>query len=973
MAAYFTIEIGDNPDLAKIAQIVEIRKGRAELLAFLKKSFAELEPDELLRWLFLNRWKAIFTTNYDCGIQRCYEVNPDPLQNPVTITKTSELVSCDFRFQIPIYHLHGCLFGSSQSDIIITEDDYAKFRTNRKMMFELLKNEFATSTILYIGYSNRDPNWKVILDEIRAEFLPYPTPPSYRIAPTTDPLDIEILKAKGIETLEFTLEDFRKITVSSLSAGRISSDLLQRIGKEIPSELAPSFDKNPAAVIRLLSSWDFVNQAPFNLSPNVSDYLRGDRPNWALVGKRLFFERDIEEQVYDDLLDYATTSSKVPRLIIVLGSAGYGTSTLLMALSAGLVKDNAGPVFMHKPGTPLLEGDIEFLTTIFPNQRPFLVIDNASDSASILHTIIHRFRDTKKSALFLLGERLNEWLVRHGRLSGKEYLLEPLSDPEINRLIDFLAAEGELGVLKDLDRKHQFSVIKTKHLQELLVAMREATEGKGFDAIIEDEYRSIPNEKSRRLYLIVSCFYQHGNYIRDQLLADLLKMSLPDMYNETKDDTEGVVRYELIDTAYGHYAARTRHRTIAEIVWERCGDRGEHSDILQASMYALNFQYKADRDVFETLIRSDKLVASIRSLEGKISLFERACKKDPDNPYVRQHYARMLYREEKLELSLGQIEEALKINSKIRVLYHTKGVILSQLAKTIMSQELARRRLVQSEEAFRHCLSFYDRDEYAYQGIAQLYLDWARRAKDPTESTEYISKAETVITEGLQRVRERDGLWIISAGIQRWIGNQPSQLRALEQAVQSSPGSIVGRYLLGRAYRKSGLPQKALEVLEPIIQNHQNEFRSFVEYAHSMLEAGQAPEKAIAILQISTLYGLSDPRFIATLGGLLFITRNFTDAKKIFEESYKKEFPAIEANKIQFRPNDPQLKNTPLRLSGKVVTVKAGYAFIEVPGFENFFCPGSKFGGLILVPGLNLSFEPAFSARGAIADNLKCI
>ena len=41
LAAYFTIEIGDNPDLAKIAQIVEIRKGRAELLAFLKQSLAE--------------------------------------------------------------------------------------------------------------------------------------------------------------------------------------------------------------------------------------------------------------------------------------------------------------------------------------------------------------------------------------------------------------------------------------------------------------------------------------------------------------------------------------------------------------------------------------------------------------------------------------------------------------------------------------------------------------------------------------------------------------------------------------------------------------------------------------------------------------------------------------------------------------------------------------------------------------------
>ena len=53
------------------------------------------------------------------------------------------------------------------------------------MLFELLKHDAAISTFLYIGYSNRDPNWKLVLGELSEEFLLSQMPRSYRLAPTT--------------------------------------------------------------------------------------------------------------------------------------------------------------------------------------------------------------------------------------------------------------------------------------------------------------------------------------------------------------------------------------------------------------------------------------------------------------------------------------------------------------------------------------------------------------------------------------------------------------------------------------------------------------------------------------------------------------------------------------------------------------------------------------------------------------------
>jgi tetratricopeptide (TPR) repeat protein len=605
----------------------------------------------------------------------------------------------------------------------------------------------------------------------------------------------------------------------------------------------------------------------------------------------------------------------------------------------------AGTVYALRPGSPVLEGDIEYSATL-SECRPFLFINNAADHASAVHTMLSRLKDIERPAMFVLGERLNEWRQGHGKLNVKEYQIESLSDPEIYRLLDLLDKHAELGALSPLPKDLQFAAIKQKHGKELLVALREATEGKSFDAILEDEFRGIKSPTARRLYLAVCCFHQHGAFARDALLSQLLNVPLIQLYEKTSAGTEGVVIYECVNRAREAYAARARHCTIASVVWERCASAEEKDALLNRVLSSLNLNYGTDATAFERFIRNDRTIDQIRTLDGKIRFFETACKKDPDSPYVRQHYARMLMREEKSDLALGQIDLAIKMNPKLRVLRHTRGMVLMQLALSVDSNDIARRRLAQSEASFRRGLALYSRDEYCYQGLAQLYLGWAKRAPTPEESAEYVIKAEQVINDGLKKVRVRYGLWIESSNIQAYLGNEPSRLQALEKAVRDTPGSIVSRYLLGRAYRKAGRIDDALQVLDPIIKNHHDEFRSFVEYALSLAIKNKSYDGSIAVLKLSTLYGYSDPRFIATLGGMLFMSGEFSEAKAIFEESTRHDFTSGEMNEVQFRPLVMEDPNAPLRMNGRVVTRKAGYAFVECAGFPGFLCPGSKFDGL---------------------------
>jgi len=242
-----------------------------------------------------------------------------------------------------------------------------------------------------------------------------------------------------------------------------------------------------------------------------------------------------------------------------------------------------------------------------------------------------------------------------------------------------------------------------------------------------------------------------------------------------------------------------------------------------------------------------------------------------------------------------------------------------------------------------------------------------RGKKLQKEVAEYVGKAEGIINEGLRVVRVRDALYIESSNIQQLIGDEPSYLRALENAVRVNDASVVARYLLGRAYRKTGRYNDAITVLEYVIKNFIDEFRCFIEYGLCLIYRKEPYTNAIAVMSLSTLYGFSDPRFLATLGGMYFLNQQFDEATRIFNETGRRNFTANELNTIQFIPPDPHDISQELRFTGSCIKIKPGYSLVETPGYPPFLLPGSKYDGMVIHEGVKMSFVPAFTARGNIA------
>ena len=248
--------------------------------------------------------------------------------------------------------------------------------------------------------------------------------------------------------------------------------------------------------------------------------------------------------------------------------------------------------------------------------------------------------------------------------------------------------------------------------------------------------------------------------------------------------------------------------------------------------------------------------------------------------------------------------------------------------------------MAQSEAALLDSFGPSRRDAYTYQSLAELYLGWAKRSPSE-EAAEYVTKAEDTIAAGLRIVHDQEGLYFVSARIEEFLGDRPEAMTALEKAVSENPTSTIARYLLARAYFHAERWDDIITVLKPVMEHDPQEYRSAVLYAKALERRGQSYAEAIAVLRMADLYGRRDARYVAVLGGMLTMDGEFTAAEEVFDES-RTTMTYREANRIEYRPR-PGNAPTPT-LEGTVINVRSGYAFIQCPGYPDFFWPGSRFG-----------------------------
>lgn len=132
---------------------------RNPLMRILKKAF-DFEPtcmDDHNLLAKIPHFRRIFTTNYDTLLEDSYS------RNDICVVRND--ADCAYiNKPFTVVKVHGDF--TDPDSVVITSDDYKQFFTANKnpIMWNLVKTEFATKNILFIGYSLEDNN---ILDIIQ--------------------------------------------------------------------------------------------------------------------------------------------------------------------------------------------------------------------------------------------------------------------------------------------------------------------------------------------------------------------------------------------------------------------------------------------------------------------------------------------------------------------------------------------------------------------------------------------------------------------------------------------------------------------------------------------------------------------------------------------------------------------------------------------------------------------------------------
>ena len=170
---------------------------------------------------FLTRF---ITTNWDPFLERSLNIL-------VPIVEDNDLPFWDDSKR-QVIKLHGCV--TRPSTIVATRQDYRNCVRKRRLVFNKLKDQIATKTFLFVGYSMGDRHVRVLIEETTRRLGPFRRL-AYAVDPSADEKSLKFWRENHIQVLKLTdIAFIEQLTSRFQSEGLIPSDqLMAFMGREL--------------------------------------------------------------------------------------------------------------------------------------------------------------------------------------------------------------------------------------------------------------------------------------------------------------------------------------------------------------------------------------------------------------------------------------------------------------------------------------------------------------------------------------------------------------------------------------------------------------------------------------------------------------------------------------------------------------------------------------------------------------------
>jgi hypothetical protein len=244
LAEDFEYPLDDHADLVRVSEYVDLRCGEGPLYGRLHDIFGvDYPPTTLHRFLaelpaalersgHPRRHQLILTTNYDDTLERAFAdadealdvvvycaagrqqglfVHHPPDDEPRVIQRPNEYRELSLDRRSILVKLHGAVNrgDDARDSYVITEDHYIEYLTHTtltQLVPVTLLARLLRSSFLFLGYSLRDWNLRVVLHRIwRERDLGYR---SWAIQRRPDPLDEELWRRREVDVYDVPLADY---------------------------------------------------------------------------------------------------------------------------------------------------------------------------------------------------------------------------------------------------------------------------------------------------------------------------------------------------------------------------------------------------------------------------------------------------------------------------------------------------------------------------------------------------------------------------------------------------------------------------------------------------------------------------------------------------------------------------------------------------------------------------------------------
>lgn len=504
-------------------------------------------PGWLVRY-FTFPWNKVYTLNIDSTVGAINKAvhPPRPL---VQISCTAEQQPPTSTKVLPVYCLNGTIddlphkvtFGFTQYSKRLTQGD----QSYMQLSAEILSNPF-----VYIGTKlNESSLWQHIelrKDKGGRDFLEM-RPRGYLVTPSLDKPKQLRLKGFNIEWIPMTGEEFSDQVLAQLEEAKSVgiNFLMSDAGKDV--------------------SFGYVRDL-LQQKPATTDFLLGEEPSWCDITSNRAIIRTVDEEIDAQIASIVSDRTGSRKgLISLVGTAGSGKSTTMMRLGASASARGERCLWLDRNTSSDINSILDDVSSLQANPE-IVFVDDADGFGFGLVSFLGELSDILPDTLIVFAIRSGVYdkLVRRKAFGpGVPYVertMPPLSDCDIDKLIEKLTQEKRLGKLRGESIERQRRIFKDYSGKQLLVAMLSATLGEKFEDKVLEEYNQMDKDMRRAYCVLAIATAYRCSLSRADVVA-----AVRDWDNELLNAFESLVRRHLIveDRTRPLYY-KVRHRVIAE-------------------------------------------------------------------------------------------------------------------------------------------------------------------------------------------------------------------------------------------------------------------------------------------------------------------------------------------------------------------------------------------------------------------------